>query len=77
MSPELKARVRALGINIRAFAALVGLGEDTVASWGKKHRHGRPASPEPIWAWHLVRAWERYPDLLREAVVEAQSAMMR
>lgn len=31
---------------------------------------------EPLWAWHLVRAWARYPGLLREEVAEAHEEVM-
>jgi hypothetical protein len=69
----LKREVRTTGLTAKGFAAIVGLDEDTVCGWGKKHRRGRGIQHEPIWAWHLVRAWTRYPELLREAVAEAHA----
>jgi hypothetical protein len=71
MTPEMRQRVRDIGLSARAFAAIVGLHEDTVHGWGRKHHQQRGIQPEPIWAWHLVRAWTRYPVLLLEAVAEA------
>jgi DNA-binding transcriptional regulator YiaG len=41
MTPELKEATRALGLNNRTFAALIGTGEDTVCGWGKRYRDHR------------------------------------
>ena len=71
MTPDTRRRIRELGLNSRSFAAIVGMDEDTVSGWGRKHRRKRAIQREPIWARHLVRDWERCPALLREAVAEA------
>lgn len=72
MTPQLKAAVRGLGLSGLAFAALTGLANTTISGWGRKQRRDRAVQQEPIWAWHLVRAWQRYPLLLLEAVAMAQ-----
>jgi hypothetical protein len=68
MTPEMKEAVRALGLNNRSFAALLGTGEDTVSGWGKRYRAHRGLQEAPLYAWHLIDAWTKYPDLLRDAV---------
>lgn len=57
-----------------AFAALLQVANTTVSGWGRKQRRDRQLQREPIWAWHLVRAWSRYPHLLAEAIAEAHAA---
>lgn len=74
MTPELKAAVRGLGLTGLAFAALLKVANTTVSGWGRKQRRDRRMQEEPIWAWHLVRAWTRYPDLLAEAIERAHEA---
>lgn len=74
MSPDLKHAVKSTGLTAKGFAAIVGLDEDTVSGWARKHHRTRGIQPEPIWAWHLIRAWTRFPSLLREAVSEAWSS---
>jgi hypothetical protein len=76
LTPELKAAVKDLGLNSRTFAALLGVGEDTVSGWGKQYRSYRGLQREPIWAWHLVRAWKASPELLREAIGYAHDALV-
>lgn len=71
MSPDLKHAIKRAGLTSKGFAAIVGLNEDTVSGWGRKHHATRGIQPEPIWAWHLIRAWTKDPSLLREAVAEA------
>lgn len=73
MTPQLKTAVRELGLSGLAFAALTGIANTTISGWGRKQRRDRAVQQEPIWAWHLIRAWQRYPVLLLEAVAMAQA----
>ena len=73
MTPQLKAAVRKLGLTGLAFAALTGVANTTVSGWGRKQRRDRAVQQEPIWTWHLVRAWQQHPHLLLEAVTETHA----
>lgn len=75
MTPEMKAAVRALGLNNRSFAALLGTGEDTVSGWGKRYRAHRGVQEAPLYAWHLIDAWTQYPELLRAAVARTMERL--
>lgn len=70
MTPELKAELRSLDLSQRAFAVIAGVGEDVVSGWGRQHHSRRAPQKEPRYAWLLVQAWKRYPDLLVEALHE-------
>ena len=67
----MKRAVKLSGLTAKGLAAIVGVDEDTVSGWARKHHRRRAIQPEPIWVWHLMRAWLQYPGLLREAINEA------
>lgn len=75
MSPQLRFRLRQLGLTIRDFAAITGVSEDSVSDWGRKPHTSKPVRPEPLWAKHLIRAWQFDPSLLREAMLAAHLAL--
>jgi hypothetical protein len=76
LTPELKAAVKELGLNSRSFAALIGVGEDTVSGWGKRYRSYRGLQKEPLWAWHLVHAWKSNRGLLLDAIARSHEALV-
>lgn len=73
MTPELQTELDGLDLSQRAFAVIVEVGEDVVSGWGKQHHSRRAPQKEPRYAWLLVQAWKRYPDLLVEALHEASN----
>lgn len=64
MTPEsFRARLKALGLTIRAFATRTGVDIVTASYWGRVRPGGRP-QVFPLWVDPLLAGWERCPDLL-------------
>lgn len=72
----MQQAVRAIGLNNRSFAALLGIGEDTVSGWGKRYRAHRGLQEAPLYVWHLIDAWTKDPELLRAAVARTMEGLV-
>jgi hypothetical protein len=73
MTPYTTARLKALGLTGRGFAALTGIHPQTVQGWGNE-RYGRGLQTEPAWVGLLLDAWEAAPQTLAVALAETASA---
>lgn len=64
MTPEsFRARLKALGLTIRAFATRTGVDIVTASYWGRVRPGGRP-QVFPRWVESLIACWERCPEML-------------
>lgn len=75
MTPELQAALDDLDLSQRAFCVIIEKGEDVVSGWGKQHHARRGSQKEPRYAWLLVQAWRRHPELLVEALQGLQDGV--
>jgi hypothetical protein len=55
---DFRARLKALGLTLGAFASLTGTNPVTVSYWGFQ-RSGRGVQTFPKWVGLLLDAWER------------------